>query len=63
VAYELAPQTGGGWKEVLLHNFDNNGTDGQNPGSGLVFDSSGNLYSTTGLGGTFNAGTVFEIKP
>lgn len=63
VVFKLVPQTGGGWAEVILHNFQNNGKDGQNPGSSLVFDSAGNLYSTTGLGGAFNAGTVFEIIP
>ncbi len=28
---------------------------------GLALDSQGNLYGTTGYGGTYNAGTVFEI--
>lgn len=31
------------------------------PHSGLVMDSSGNLYGTTASGGTYNLGTVFEL--
>ncbi len=34
------------------------GTDGANPGGGLVMDAAGNSFGTTGLGGTSNAGTV-----
>jgi hypothetical protein len=48
------------WKETVLHNFGN-GADGEVPGSGLIFDTAGNLYGATGAGGTHNDGTVFEI--
>jgi uncharacterized repeat protein (TIGR03803 family) len=47
--------------ETILHNFDNNGTDGVGPEAGLVRDTEGNLYGTTGTGGTYNEGTVFEV--
>ena len=47
----------------MLHSFNNDGTDGIDPYGGLIFDRSGNLYGTTGYGGTDNAGTVFEITP
>ena len=47
--------------EKVLHNFNNNGTDGGTPYAGLIFDAAGNLYGTTGWGGTHNVGTVFEI--
>jgi uncharacterized repeat protein (TIGR03803 family) len=43
-----------------LHTFAGPTTDGANPYAGLVFDSSGNLYGTTGYGGASSAGTVFE---
>ena len=49
--------------EKILHNFNNNGTDGYSPQAGLVFDGSGNLYGTTDLGGSLNSGTVFELSP
>jgi len=51
-----------GWKETVLHRFTG-GADGEVPYSTLVFDSSGNLYGTTKLGGIFNCGLVFEITP
>jgi uncharacterized repeat protein (TIGR03803 family) len=38
-------------------------TDGARPAGALVLDPSGNLYGTTILGGTNNAGVVFKITP
>jgi uncharacterized repeat protein (TIGR03803 family) len=62
-AFELTPNGSGGWTEKKLHNFGN-GTDGTSPDAGLILDRSGNLYgTTTSGGGTYNAGTVFEITP
>lgn len=66
--FELMPQAGGGWKEKILHNFDDNGTDGFAPFASLVFDTAGNLYGTTDQGGTpadgdLAFGTVFELMP
>jgi len=60
-AFELRPQTGGGWKEKVLHNFKNNGKDGYYPEAGMVFDATGNLYGTTYGGGAHNLGTVFRL--
>jgi uncharacterized repeat protein (TIGR03803 family) len=62
IVFELTPITGGGWKEVLLHAFGH-GKDGQVPVAGLIFDAADNLYGTTAAGGTYNAGTVFELSP
>jgi uncharacterized repeat protein (TIGR03803 family) len=63
-AFELQHSSGGGWTEVNLHNFNNNGnTDGYYPQDGLVFDTAGNLYGTTSVGGTYSFGTVFEVSP
>jgi uncharacterized repeat protein (TIGR03803 family) len=59
-AFKLSPQGGGAWTETVLHNFGN-GSDGEVPGSGLIFDAAGNLYGATGAGGIHNDGTVFEI--
>ena len=44
---------------TTLVNF--NGTNGANPYAGLMADANGNLFGTTLNGGTFGAGTVFEI--
>jgi uncharacterized repeat protein (TIGR03803 family) len=56
-------QKNGRWAEKILHNFNNNGKDGTNPHSNLIFDSAGNLYGTTPTGGTSNGGTVFQLTP
>ncbi|MGA8878486.1 MAG: choice-of-anchor tandem repeat GloVer-containing protein [Candidatus Korobacteraceae bacterium] len=67
--FELSPQAGGGWTEKVLYSFGD-GTDGQNPWSGLIMDRVGNLYGTTAQGGIYNncyeglaCGTVFELSP
>ncbi len=39
-----------------------NGTDGATPRAGLIADDAGNLFGTTYEGGTYGAGTVFEIR-
>ncbi len=61
VVFELTPSNGG-WKESILYNFMGAG-DGSGPRAGLVFDSAGNLYGTTELGGIYNCGTVYELSP
>lgn len=49
------------WTLTVLHSFTN-GADGNTPGYGnLVFDQQGSVYGTTEGGGTFGAGTVFEL--
>ena len=63
--FELV-KTGATYTEKLLYAFTG-GTDGANPGSGLVRDTGGNLYGTTlGGGGSgcssgAGCGTVFKI--
>jgi uncharacterized repeat protein (TIGR03803 family) len=61
--FELSPALGGGWTEKILHHFNFNGKDGIYPYANLILDATGNLYGTTFGGGTFNAGTVFELIP
>lgn len=66
VVYELMPQADGGWIEKRLHQFgEGKTTDGVGPNGPLVFDSAGNLYGTTYLGGSYASGygTVFELTP
>ena len=59
--YELLPQPGGGWMEIVQHSFSNNGLDGISPLSSLLLDSAGNIYGTTSAGGTNGFGTVFQF--
>jgi uncharacterized repeat protein (TIGR03803 family) len=69
--FELSPAAGGGWTESILHDFNNNGTDGFEPLAAMVFDASGNLYGTTQGGGSgtgcgggsLGCGTAFELTP
>jgi uncharacterized repeat protein (TIGR03803 family) len=60
--FELTPGAGGVWTETVLHNFQNNGTDGWAPYASLVFDA-GNLYGTTTHGSANGVGAVFELTP
>jgi len=48
--------------EKVLYSFTK-GLDGGFPYGGLVSDGKGNYYGTTFLGGTTNAGVVFELSP
>lgn len=73
--YQLTPprKKGDPWTETVLYVFKGNtAKDGTSPFGGLVIDSAGNLYGTTGYGGTGNCvllgimmgcGTVFELSP
>jgi uncharacterized repeat protein (TIGR03803 family) len=47
----------------VLYSFNENGTDGEDPYAGLIFDAAGNLYGTTSEGGAYGGGTVFEFTP
>lgn len=58
--FKLAPHTTGQWHFSVAHLF--RGPDGQYA-NGLTEDSLGALYGTTTLGGSANAGVVFEINP
>jgi len=61
--FELSPNGSGGWTETVLYSFTG-GADGSTPfSSGVIFDSSGNLYGTTVTGGAKNKGAVFELSP
>jgi len=73
--FKLAPNSDGTWTESVIHSFPGTAgsTDGQNPHGGVVFDSKGNLWSTTQTGGNLESclqfedftgcGTVFELTP
>ena len=59
--FELSPSASG-WSEQILFAF-NGSTDGQYPNGGFVFDAYGNIYGTTGRGGSYGDGVVFELSP
>src|ERR1700731_2030367 len=62
VALALGPAALAGSRYKVLHAFGQ-GKDGGGVFGGLVADDKGNLYGTTSGGGTYNLGTVFELKP
>jgi uncharacterized repeat protein (TIGR03803 family) len=45
---------------TTLYSFSG-GADGSGPWSGLILDSSGNLYGTTRNGGAYGYGTVYKV--
>lgn len=63
IAYKLSPSGNGAWTETIIHQFASGTNDGGNPAYGLVMDSLGNLYGTTGAGGIYGLGTAFELSP
>src|ERR1039458_8699972 len=47
-------------QETVLYSFTG-GTDGRWPSAGVIRDSAGNFYGTTGQGGTAGAGVVYRV--
>ena len=59
--FRLTPKSGGIWSESTIYRFAG-GTDGWGPFASLTTDGGGNLYGTTGSGGSGSGGTVFDLK-
>jgi uncharacterized repeat protein (TIGR03803 family) len=63
--FEISPGSGGGWTETVLYSFTGT-TDGSQPASSVVRDSSGNLYGSTEFGGAYcspyGCGVVFKLS-
>ncbi len=57
--FSLEAKTGA---ETVVYSFQNNGSDGANPGASLL-DVGGTLYGTTYAGGIDNNGTIFSLDP
>ena len=47
----------------LIFNFNNAGTDGNGPNTGLTLGTDGNFYGGTATGGANGFGTLFKITP
>jgi uncharacterized repeat protein (TIGR03803 family) len=47
--------------ETVLHSFAGGSSDGANPTANLLQSSDGNLYGSTGAGGTSGYGTFFKV--
>jgi uncharacterized repeat protein (TIGR03803 family) len=65
VVFMVSPPASGStrWTETILHTFQGYPNDGGAPLANLTFDSAGNLYGTTLIGGAAQAGTVFKLTP
>ncbi len=61
VVFKLT-KSGSNWTQNVLHAFTG-GNDGSGPGSGLAFDSHGNLYGMTPTGGAYGLGVVYQLHP
>jgi uncharacterized repeat protein (TIGR03803 family) len=62
VVFRLSPPQGAnGWMETVLHAFT--GTDGDDPNSVLIRDSSGVLYGATYQSGQYGYGNIFKLAP
>jgi uncharacterized repeat protein (TIGR03803 family) len=60
LVFELARENDGSWTEKEIHEFS--GSDGNIPEAGVIFDAAGTLYGTTGGGGAYNGGVVFQLS-
>jgi len=63
VVFKLATDSGGGWKETVLHRFAG-GDDGSFSFGSVLLDGKGNVFgSAEHGGGSFDDGTVYELSP
>jgi len=53
------------WSETVLYSFcsEQQCSDGQTPGSSVIFDQAGNMFGTTAAGGASGNGTVYRMSP
>jgi uncharacterized repeat protein (TIGR03803 family) len=59
--YKLTSTTSG-WQQTVIHSFSGS-SDGNAPYAPVVFDSHGNLYGNTYLGGSAGQGIVYRLSP
>jgi len=60
--YKLSQPAGGNWKETVLYEFTGS-SDGADPSSAPILDSSGNLFGVAPQYGANLAGVIYEITP
>ena len=64
IVFKLSRHANGRWIEKVLYDFDwNNGKNGCDPQTKVIFDVAGNLYGTTSFGGPYGSGDIFELIP
>jgi hypothetical protein len=72
VVFELSPPSSGSgpWTETVLYRFTGVADGGNPSGGSLIFDSHGNLYGATAMGGNtsgcnapYGCGVVFRLSP
>jgi uncharacterized repeat protein (TIGR03803 family) len=61
VVFRLSYSAGVGWTEGVLHAFQ--GTDGGDPNSSLLRDSTGAFYGSTYQNGQYGFGSIFKLAP
>lgn len=65
--WELTPVTSGqkraAWTEKILHYFRGYQNSPSFPQGGVVLDAAGNIYGTSGAGGYYQRGTIYELVP
>lgn len=60
--FELSPHAGS-WEERVIYSFPNPDKSSSFVSNPVTFDSAGNLYGTTIIGGPSNDGFVFKLTP
>jgi uncharacterized repeat protein (TIGR03803 family) len=61
--FKLSPNKDGTWTDSTLYEF-RGGTDAEQAGTGVIFDSAGNLYGSAGGGCIVECdGTIFKLSP
>lgn len=61
--FKLSPNDNGSWTESILYRFLGS-TDAEQPGTGVIFDSNGDLYGAAGGGCIVEcSGTIFRLVP
>ena len=61
--FELSPQSNGTWSGTVIYAFSGENGDGDQPYGGVILDHGGNVYGTTGYGGAYRSGTVYQLTP